>query len=108
VASGPEAGFVQSVNRVNPADLLGESRSDHRLTNELDGRCLRLRACDEVYDDGANIPTGAVGRQRPLVGLDVNQKRPEPTVFLRGDGHGLVMLNARDIPSLNDSLRGHG
>ena len=80
MAPGAEAGFVQSVNRVNPADLLGESRSDHRLTNELDGRCLRLGAGDEVYDDGANIPAGAVGRQRPLVGPDFNEELPEPTV----------------------------
>ena len=84
VAPGAETRFVQSVNRVDPADLFGQPRSDHRLRNELDGRCLGLRGCDEVYDDGAHIPTGAVGRQRPLVGLDVNQERPEPTVFLRG------------------------
>jgi hypothetical protein len=108
VASCPEAGFVESVNRVDTTDLLGESRSGYCLMNELDGRCLRLGARDEVYHEGANIPAGAVSRQRPLVGLDFKEEFPEPTVFLRGDGHGLVMVNARDIPRLSDSLRGHG
>ena len=89
---------------IDPADLFGQPRSDHRLMNELDGRLPAPGAamrCTTMARTSQRVQSVGNG---PLVGFDVNQEFRESTVFssavMAWPRHG----ECADSPHLNGSL----
>jgi hypothetical protein len=97
VATRSKTSLIESINRINAADFFHQSPAGHCLSDKLDRGCLCLGLGNEVYDNGSNVPASAIRRQRPFVGIDVNQQLPKPMVLHCRDRHRFVVLYPGDL-----------